>query len=118
MLGLLSILLASDEFALCMAQFVEADLGIDFQFFQVGAMLSLHLAVVLPEFFAVSALNPLFQVAVLAVERAHDFDGLIHPLDQAFALAIRKTEVADDERNPNYLAAQLTSAATVLMRFL
>jgi hypothetical protein len=66
----------------------------------------------------VRALNLLFQVADLEVERAHNVDGFIHPIDQAVALAIRKTEVADDERNPNNLAAQTASVATVLVCFL
>jgi hypothetical protein len=81
-------------------------------------MPSLRLAVVFLELFAVRALNLLFQVADLEVERAHNVHGFIHPIDQAFALAFRKTEVADDERNPNHLAAQLASAATVLLSFL
>ena len=67
---------------------LEAHVGIAFQPFQVGAMLSLCLAVVLLEFFAVRALNLLFQVADLAVERAHNVRGFIHLIDQAFALAI------------------------------
>ena len=97
---------------------LEAHAGIAFQPFQVGAMLSLRLAVIFLEFFAARALNLLFQVADLAVERAHDVNGFVHSIDQAFALEIRKTEVADDERNPNNLAAQLASAATVLVCFL
>jgi hypothetical protein len=56
-----------------------------------------------------------------ATSRAGTFSrsqyGFIHSIDQAFALAIRKTEVADDERNPNNLAAQPASAATVLVSF-
>ena len=86
--------------------------------YQIRAMLSLRLAVVFLEFFAVRALNLLFQVADVAVERAHTVHGFIHSIDQAFALAIRKTEVADDERNPNHLAAQPAAAATVLVCFL
>ena len=81
-------------------------------------MLSLRLAVIFLEFFAVRALNLLFQVADLAVERAHSLDGFAHSIDYAFALTIRKTEVADAERNPNNLAAQPAAAATVLVCFL
>ncbi len=50
-------------------------------------MLPLRLAVFFLEFFTARALNLLFQVADLAVERAHDVHGFIHPIDQAFALA-------------------------------
>ena len=81
-------------------------------------MLPLCLAVIFLEFFAARALNLLFQVADLAVERAHDVHGSIHPIDQAFALAVGETEVADDERNSNDLAAQVASAAAVFACFL
>ena len=101
-----------------MPQLVEGHLGVALQHFQVGAMLSLCLAIILLEFFAVRALNLLFQVAHLVVERAHDVHGLIHPVGEAFALEVRKTEVADDERYPNDLAAQATSTAAVFACFL
>src|SRR5260370_36839060 len=58
-------------------QIREAHVGIDFQLFQVGAMLSLRLAGIFLEFFAVGALNPLSQFADLAVERAHSVHDLI-----------------------------------------
>jgi hypothetical protein len=52
------------------------------------------------------------------VERAHDVHGFVHSIDRAFVLEVGETQVADDARNPNPLAAQATSAAPVLARFL
>src|SRR5664280_2957993 len=101
-----------------MLQLLEATAGIAFQPFQVAATLPLCLAVTLLQFFAARALNVLSQVADLAVERAHDVHGSIHPIDQAFALPVAETEIADDERNPNDLAAQAASAVAVFVRFL
>src|SRR5947209_1265802 len=104
-LGLLRVHLALDDFALRALQLLEPHAGIAFQSFQIGAMLSPCLAVIFLELFAARALNLLFQVADLAGERAHGVHGFIHPVDQAFALDVGETEVADDERNPNDLAA-------------
>ena len=114
----LGVHVALDDFAMRAPQFLEVYVGIAFQPFQFGAVLSLRLAVVFLEFFFVRAHNLLFQVANLAIERAHNVHGFVHPIDQPFALEICKAEVTDDERNPNNLAAQPVSAATVLVCFL
>src|SRR2546430_12931458 len=60
---------------------------------------SLHLAVIFLQFFAARALNLLFQVADLTAERAQEVHGFIHPIDQAFALEVGKTEVAEDRKS-------------------
>ena len=86
MLGLLPVHLGLDHFALGTVQLLKGHSGIALQPFQVGAMPPLGLAAILLEFFAARALNLPFQVADLPVERAHDVHGLIHPIDQAFAL--------------------------------
>ena len=88
MLGLLPVHLTLDHFALGAVQLLKGHSGIALQPFQVGAMPPLGLAVIFLEFFAARALNLPFQVADLPVERAHDVHGLIHPIDQAFALEV------------------------------
>ncbi len=117
-LGLLRVHLAPNDFALRALQLLEPHAGRAFQPSQVGLIHPLSLAVRLLEFFGARALNLLIQIADVAVERAHNFHAFIHPIDQAVALEIRETEVADDERNPNNLAAQPAAAATVLVCFL
>src|SRR5713226_7272082 len=85
-LGLLRVHLALDDFALRVPQLLEAHAGIALQPFQIGTMPSLRPAVIFLEFFALRALNLLFQVADLTVQRAHDVHAFIHSIDQAFAL--------------------------------
>src|ERR1019366_6027965 len=115
--GLFRVHLALDDFALGALQLLEATAGIAFQPFQVAATLPPCLAVTLLQFFAARALNLRSQVADLAIERAHDVHGSINPIDQAFALAVAETEIADDERNLNDLAAQAASPVAVFARF-
>jgi hypothetical protein len=79
--GLLRVHLALDDFALRAPQLLQAHAGVAFQPFQVGAMLSLRFTVIFLEFFAVGALNLLFQVPDLAVERAHNVHAFTHPID-------------------------------------
>jgi hypothetical protein len=117
-LGLLHVHLALDDFALRAVQLLEPHAGIAFQPFQIGALLPLCLAVIFLQFCVARALDLLFQLADLMVERAHDVHGFVHPIDQSFVLEVGKTEVADDARNPNHLAAQATSAASVFACFL
>src|SRR5208283_2998676 len=110
--------LTLQDLALRALQLLETHAGITFQPFQVTAIAPLCLEVIFLQLFTARALNLFSQVADLAVERAHDVHGSIHPIDQALALAVAETEVADDERNSNDLAAQAESAATVFARFL
>jgi hypothetical protein len=88
MLGLLPVHLTLDDFALRAVQLLEPRSGIAFQPFQISAILPLCLAVIFLQFLAARALNLPFHVADLPVERAHDVHGLIHPIDQAFALEV------------------------------
>src|SRR5208283_4140376 len=115
--GLLRVHLALNDFALRALQPLEAHAGSAFQPFQVAAMKPLRLAVVFLQLFTARARNLLSQVADLAVERAHGVHGSTHPIDQAFALAVAETKVANDERNSNDLAAQAESAPAVFAGF-
>src|ERR1017187_9651154 len=90
--GLSRVHLALNDFALGALQLLKANAGIAFQPFQVAAILLPCLAVTLLQFFAARAFNLLSQSADLAVERAHDVHGSIHPIDQAFALPVARSE--------------------------
>ena len=116
--GLLHPRLALHDFALRAVELLETHAGIVFQTLHVGAMLPPPPAVIFLEFLAARALNLLFEVADPAVKRAHSVHGFTHAIDQACALEVGKTEVADDARNPHDLAAQIQSAAAVLASFL
>src|SRR5439155_6455999 len=116
--SLLRIHLALNDFALRTVQFLEVHAGFAFKPFRVGAILPERLAVIFLRFFAARALNLLFQTAYLAIQRAHDVEEFIRPVDQALAFKVAEPEVADDDRDPNNLAVQAKSTAALFSRFL
>ena len=117
-LCLFRIHLSADDCSLCPLQFRERHPGAAFERFHLGTMLALQATIVLLEFLAARARNLLFQITELALQRTHQVGGLIHPFRQPLAFRRGQAQLADNKRNPHYLAAQLAPASAVSPRLL
>src|SRR5580700_1920388 len=114
-LGLLGVHVALDDLALRALDLLEQESGFDFELFNLTADGAGLAAVFFFLILAAGGVGFAFEIAGLAVERTHAVDGLVDAVDQALALGVGESQLADGERNPHDAAGQVAAGAAMVL---
>src|SRR4029077_3896144 len=107
---------ALDDLALGALELLEQHAGFELNFFDFAADGAGLPAIFFLLFLAASGVGLALEVRRLTIERAHAVDRLVETLDEALALGIGESELADGDRGSDDRAGQPAAGTAMIAR--